>query len=148
MSLSKCHIGLSFAIKDVCINSRHHTVCIPAGSVVLTQTHPAAPYVCRTAGNITLRCQYGGVENVLFVLWSIGGQTTTNPSNLNISGHTTLPLTVTYQELVVDSYTNLATGYRCSPFSNGSQLQSNSYTPQNECECHQLQISITQSKIS
>ena len=36
-----------------------HTVSC-AGSVVLTQTHPAAPYVCRT-GNITLRCQYGGV---------------------------------------------------------------------------------------
>ena len=32
-----------------------------AGSVVLTQTHPAAPYVCRT-GNITLRCQYDDVE--------------------------------------------------------------------------------------
>ena len=41
------------------------------GSVVLTQTHPAAPYVCRT-GNITLRCQYDGVENVLVVLWVIG----------------------------------------------------------------------------
>ena len=34
-------------------------VAICAGSVVLTQTHPAAPYVCRT-GNITLRCQYDG----------------------------------------------------------------------------------------
>ena len=34
-----------------------------AGSVVLTQTHPVAPYLCRT-GNITLRCQYDGVENV------------------------------------------------------------------------------------
>ena len=33
------------------------------GSVVLTQTHPAAPYVCKT-GNIALRCQYDGVENV------------------------------------------------------------------------------------
>ena len=30
-----------------------HISC--AGSVVLTQTHPVAPYVCRT-GNITLRC--------------------------------------------------------------------------------------------
>ena len=41
-----------------------------AGSVVLTQTHPAAPYVCRT-GNITLRCQYDGVEGVLNVLWNV-----------------------------------------------------------------------------
>ena len=40
------------------------TVAASAGSVVLTQIHPAAPYVCRT-GNITLRCQYDGVENVL-----------------------------------------------------------------------------------
>ena len=52
-----------------------------AGSVVLTQTHPTAPYVCRT-GNITLRCQYDGVENVLVVLWIIGSQTTTNPSTI------------------------------------------------------------------
>ena len=36
----------------------HAVAC--AGSVVLTQTHPAAPYVCRT-DNITLRCQYDGV---------------------------------------------------------------------------------------
>ena len=34
-------------------------VAICVGSVALTQTHPAAPYVCRT-GNITLRCQYDG----------------------------------------------------------------------------------------
>ena len=76
-----------------------------AGSVVLTQTHPAALYVCRT-GNITLRCQYGGVEGVMAVLWAIGNDTTTtNPST--IPGHTALPPTTTYQELVVDSYTNL-----------------------------------------
>ena len=106
-------------------------VAASAGSVVLTQTHPAAPYVCRT-GNITLRCQYDGVENVMFVLWSIGGPAT-NPST--IPGHTALPHTTTYQEVVVDSYINLATGYRCVPtLSNGSQLQSNLYTPQIECE--------------
>ena len=88
------------------------------GSVVLTQTHPAAPYVCRT-GNITLRCQYGGVEGVLLVLWRIGDETTANPST--IPGHTALPHTITYQEVVVDSYTNLAAGYHCTPsLSNGS----------------------------
>ena len=106
-----------------------------AGSVVLTQTHPAAPYVCRT-GNITLRCQYDGVENVLFVLWNIGGQTKSNLST--IPGHTALPRTTTYQEVVVDSYTNLATGYRCVLIlTNRSQLQSNLYTPQEERECYQ-----------
>ena len=100
--------------------------------MVLTQTHPAAPYVCRT-GNITLRCQYDGVENVLVVLWVIGGQTTTNPST--IPGHTALPRTTTYQEVVVDSYTNLAAGYHCAPtLSNGPQLLSNPYNPQYECE--------------
>ena len=39
-------------------NGVHTVAC--AGSVVLTQTHPAAPDVCRTC-NITLRCQYGGM---------------------------------------------------------------------------------------
>ena len=111
-----------------------------AGSVVLTQTHPAAPYVCRT-GNITLRCQYDGVENVLVVLWNIGGQTS-NPSTF--PGHTALPRTTTYQEVVVDSYTNLATGYTCIPtLSNGSQLQSNSYVYvilQTECKCYRITI--------
>ena len=111
----------------------HHILSYTTpGSVVLTQTHPAAPYVCRT-GNITLRCQYDGVENVLVVVWLIGVQTTSNAST--IPGHTALPRTTTYQEVVVDSYTNLATGYRCVPtFSNGSRLQSNIYIPQVECE--------------
>ena len=100
--------------------------------MILTHTHPAAPYVCRT-GNITLRCQYGGVENVLVVLWSIGNETTTN--TFTIPGHTALPRTTTYQEVVVDSYTNLAAGYHCTPtLSNGSQLQSSQYNPQYECE--------------
>ena len=106
-----------------------------AGSVVLTQTHPAATYVCRT-DNTTLRCQYDGVENVLGVVWVVGVQTTSNPST--IPGHTALPRTTTYQEVVVDSYTNLAAGYRCAPtLSNGSRLQSNTYIPQVECECCQ-----------
>ena len=116
-----------------------------AGSVVLTQTHPAAPYVCRT-GNITLRCQYGGVEGVSSVVWFIGLQTTTNPST--IPGHTALPPTTTYQEVVVDNYTSLATGYRCEPtFSNGSQLQSSIYIPQKECECYILQHNFVDSHI-
>ena len=105
-----------------------------AGSVVLTQIHPAAPYVCRT-GNITLRCQYDGVGELMTVVWFVGSHITTNPSD--IPGHTALPHTTTYQEVVVDNYTNLATGYRCVPtLSNGTQPQSNSYIPQNECECH------------
>ena len=107
-----------------------------AGSVVLTQTHPAAPYVCRT-GNITLRCQYDGVEEFLAVLWLIGTQSTSNPST--IPGHTALPHTTTYQELVVDNYTNLETnletGYFCSSIlSNGSWLLSNAFIPQIESE--------------
>ena len=109
-----------------------------AGTVTLTQAHPAAPYVCRT-GSITLRCQYDGVEGVSSVLWVIGFQTTTSPST--IPGHTALPHTTTYQEVVVDSYINLATGYRCEPtFSNGSQLQSSIYIPQKECECYRTHI--------
>ena len=75
-----------------------------AGSVVLTQTNPPAPYVCRT-GNIILRCQYDGVENVLGVLWIIGSEVTSNAST--IPGHTGLPRTTTYQEVVVDSYTGV-----------------------------------------
>ena len=108
--------------------------------MVLTQTHPAAPYVCRT-GNITLRCQYDGVENVFVVLWNIGGTTTSNLTAF--PGHTALPHTATlsFQDLVVDSYTNLqlVAGYRCLPtITNGSQLQSNIFRPQLECECYLL----------
>ena len=104
-----------------------------AGSVVLTQTHPAAPYVCRT-GNITLRCQYDNVEGVVVVLWSIGNETgTANPSA--ISGHTTLPRTSTYQEVVVDTYTNLSERYQCAPgLINGTSLNSAEYEPQIECK--------------
>ena len=87
---------------SIYLTAFHAVAC--AGSVVLTQTHPAAPYVCRT-GNITLRCQYGGVENVLVVLWAIGNEAgTTNPST--IPGHTVLPRTTTYQEVVVEDYTS------------------------------------------
>ena len=100
------------------------------GSVVLTQTHPAAPYVCRT-GNITLRCQYDGVENVLAVQWSIGVQTTFNISA--IPGHTALPRTTTYQEVVVDSYTNLRERYQCTDVD--AIIASNVFMPVNECKC-------------
>ena len=108
-----------------------------AGSVVLTQTHPAAPYVCRT-GNITLRCQYDGVENVLSVVWAIGNETVVDPST--IQGHTALSRTTTYQEVVVDSYTNLRERYRCDLLlSNGTGLSSNEYDPMIECE-HEVQL--------
>ena len=111
------------------VNGVHAVAC--AGSVVLTQTHPAAPYVCRT-GNITLRCQYDAVEGVLLLLWIIGETPAANPST--IPGHTLLPFTSTYEEVVVDSYINLAAGYRCEPiFSNMSRLQSDVYIPQTEC---------------
>ena len=90
-------------------------------SVVLTQTHPA--------GNITVRCQYDSVENVLGVLWVLGNETTANPST--IPGHTALPRTTTYQAVVVDSYTNLRERYECAPaLSNRTVLDSNVYVPQ------------------
>ena len=115
------------------------------GSVVLTQTHPAAPYVCRT-GNITLRCQYDGVQGVSNVVWLIGLQATTNPST--IQGHTALPRTTTYQEVVVDNFTTIAAGYRCEPtFSNGSQLRSPQFIPQKECECYIPQHNLVDSHI-
>ena len=114
--------------------------------MVLTQTHPAAPYVCRT-GNITLRCQYDGVENVLAVLWFIGTPTTTTTDPSTIPGHTALPLTTTYLEVVVDSYTNVAGRYRCSPvLSNGSALDSNVYEPQIEGE-HNLITAVAMIKM-
>ena len=113
-----------------------YTIATCEGSVVLTQTHPAASYVCRT-GNITLRCQYDGVEGVLDVVWVIGTEEgTTNPST--IPGHTALPHTTTYQEVVVDSYTNLREKYQCTPvLLNGTTLESNKYTEfelQTECK--------------
>ena len=100
--------------------------------MVLTQTHPAASYVCRT-GNIILRCQYGTAEEVL-ILWSVGSLL--NLENLStIPGHTVLPRTTIYQDLVVDSYTNLKGEYRCTAvFGNGMHVDSNVYLPNAECE--------------
>ena len=138
MTGDKCFLFLYlFLINDYAMSCE--------GSVVLTQTHPAASYVCRT-GNITFRCQYDGVQGVASVVWLIGLQTTTNPST--IQGHTALPRTATYQEVVVDSYINLAAGYRCEPtFGNGSQLRSAQYIPQTECECYILQHNLVDSHI-
>ena len=105
--------------------------CTCVGSVVLTQTNPAAPYVCRT-GNITLRCQYDGVEGVTGVLWSVDRQTATLFLS-TFPGHTALPHTTTYQEVVVDSYTNLRERYQCvALLMNGTTLQSNEYETQIE----------------
>ena len=103
-----------------------------AVTISLTQTHPAAPYVCRT-GNITLRCQYGRAEEVL-ILWSVGSMY--NLEHLStIPGHTALPPTTSYQDLVVDSYTNLRGEYHCTAvFGNGTHADSNNYLPIAECE--------------
>ena len=111
-------------------------ICLHAvtttGSVVFIQTYPAAIYVCRS-GNIIFRCQYDSVKDVLVVLWCINDRITSNPGN--ITGHAAFPRTATYQETVVDSYINLAIGYRCTlTLTNGSQLQSNPYFPLIECE--------------
>ena len=109
-----------------------HTVSCE-GSVVLTQTHPAAPYVCRTS-NITLRCQYNGVEGVLGVVWVIGNETgTINVSPSKFPGHTASIPTSTYQEIVVDSYTNLRKRYQCGTLSMNGALQSNVHEAQIEC---------------
>ena len=111
-----------------------------ASSVNLTQTHPAAPYVCRT-GNITLRCQYDGVENVIFVQWFVGGILEDNVSN--IPGHTALTPTGTYQDVVVDNYTYLRMTYRCSAIqSGGTNVDSQVYTPVIESEFSNIQIMI------
>ena len=85
-----------------------------AGSVVLTQTHPAAPYVCRT-GNITLRCQYDGVENVLFVLWNVDDLINLNSTDLmTLPGHTALDQTDSHQDLLIASFADLRGTYQCA----------------------------------
>ena len=96
-----------------------------AGSVVFNQTHPAAPYVCRT-GNISIRCQYGTADGAR-VSWSVGDM-----SNVNIStipGHTSLPRTSTYQEVLVDSYTNLRERYQCTVVVMSDVINSNNFIP-------------------
>ena len=83
------------------------------GSVVLTQTHPAAPYVCRT-GNITLRCQYGGVEGVLNVVWNVDDMVNLDFDSMTLPGHTALDRTDSHQDLVIASFANLRGTYECS----------------------------------
>ena len=108
----------------------HAVTC--AGSVVLTQTNPAAPYVCRT-GNITLRCQYERVENVLRVQWISDSRIVTDPSMF--IGHTVTFSDSSYQEVVVDSYTNLMGNYSCAAIVQDGSISSNLYAPKYECEC-------------
>ena len=106
---------------------------ISAASILLIQAHPVTPYVCRSlTANITLRCQYG--MNVTRVLWRIGAlRNLENPST--IPGHTALPHTTTYQELVVDRYANLRGEYHCTAvIENGTRAGSNIYVPVIECE--------------
>ena len=56
-----------------------------------------------------------------------------NPSV--IPGHTALPRTTTYQELLVDGYTNLRGQYHCTAVAgDGTWAGSNVYLPNTECE--------------
>ena len=68
------------------------------------------------------------------VLWSIGSMfNLENPSV--IPGHTALPRTTTYQELVVDGYANLRGQYHCTAVaSDGTRAGSNVYLPTTECK--------------
>ena len=67
------------------------------------------------------------------MVWVIGNETTPDPST--ILGHTALTRTSTYQEVVVDSYTNLRARYRCDlVLSNGTGVPSNKYDHMIECE--------------
>ena len=84
-----------------------------AGSVVLTQTHPAAPYVCRT-GNITLRCQYDGVENVLNVVWNVDDMVNLDFGAMTLPGHTALNRTDSHQDVVIASFADLRGTYDCT----------------------------------
>ena len=53
----------------------------------------------------------------------------TNVDLSTIPGHTTLPHTTTYQEVVVDDYTNLRERYQCTIVVMGSVFNSNNYIP-------------------
>ena len=89
--------------------------------------------MCRT-GNITLRCQYDGVDNVLDVVW-VNNQCINNPRTHCPPSHNYL-----YQEVVVDSYTNLRERYRCDVvLSNETGVASNNCVHMNECE-HEVQL--------
>ena len=68
------------------------------------------------------------------MVWVIGTEAgTLNPST--IPGHTALPRTTSYQEVVVDSYTNVRERYQCAPvLLNGTTLDSNEYEAQIDCK--------------
>ena len=98
-------------------NSFHAVAC--AGSLLLN-THAVPPMqlllMCAwETTNIALAqvsawCAYRCAERMSNVLWVIGIRVTSmQPINyIYISGHTTLPHTTTYQEVVVDSVTHVA----------------------------------------
>ena len=77
----------------------------------LRPTHGQLPLMC-----VELATSPSGVsivvcKDLLVVLWIIGSQITFNTST--IPGHTALPRTTTYQQVVVDRYTNLRERYIC-----------------------------------
>ena len=96
---------------STCPTGVHAVAC--AGSVVLTQTHPAAPYVCRT-GNITIRCQYDGLEGVLNVLWNVDNMTNLDLVTKTLPGHTALERTESHQDVVIASFAALRGTYDCA----------------------------------
>ena len=107
-----------------------------AGSVVLTQTHPAAPYVCRT-GNITLRCQYGGVEGVLNVLWNVDDMVNLDLVTMTLPGHTALDRTDSYQDVVIASFAYLRGTYDCAVIQSANITSSPQLSPSPiEGVCH------------
>ena len=99
-----------------------------AGSVVVTQTHPAVPYVCRT-GNITLRCQYDGVENVLNVVWNVDDMVNLDFDAMTLPGHTALNRTDTHQEVVIASFADLRGTYECTVIQSANIINSPMLSP-------------------
>ena len=93
------------------VNGVHMMAC--AGSVVLTQTHPSAPYVCRT-GNITLRCQYNGLEGVQNVLWNVDNMMNLDFVTKTLPGHTALDRAESHQDVVIASFADLRGTYDCA----------------------------------
>ena len=82
-------------------------------------------HVCRT-GKITLMCQWDGVDNIMF--WDQCGSLGLWLLQY-VPRHTALPRTITYQEVVVESYANLRETYRCtSALTSGTVLQRNRFT--------------------
>ena len=108
------------------ISDNAAAVC--AGTVNLTQTHPAAPYVCRT-GNITLRCQYDGVENVLNVVWNVDDMVNLDFDSMTLPGHTALDQTDSHQDLVIASFVDLRGTYMCTVVSSANLTNSPRLSP-------------------